>query len=303
MVSRLTSEQRAELVGKDAETLLANRHMGGGNGTKGSLYEQFFAVHRLTRLSRKWLELQEDALVEWQADGFIDDIVVRRDPRNSFKAFQLKNSPTVSWTAGEHSIQEDFALQHTVSSAEGYEDIRLRLVCSDEGRAGKLAASVPENISAYSSAFFFPFHESPRLTLLECGWVADDFAYLSRHDDPDPIEIANVASVIMGAWALAPSIVKVSDVIDKARSTSPTIIRTLVPERPIEQLLLPETSLILGRIPNFQYAVIRGFLRWSAGRDTGTLSFDCYSSDFATWQATLAQSNPTTFEQIERMLT
>ncbi len=285
-------------MGNCALALLVRRLRGGNNGYKGTKYEEFFGAHRIARLGRKWVLLKQDAQVEWQTNEF----VVRRDDQSSLKAYQLKNSAAVSWTSGSDPIETDFSLQHSVSSAEGYKDIRVRLACSSEQTAASLAASVPKDISAYAAAHFFPYDANPRQTLLNYSWLADDFAFLSRSETPSSIEIANVAAVMMGAWALKVPTAKVSDVLSQAQSMSPQLIRSFKPDLPVNKILSARTISILDLIPDFQYAVVRGFLTWSCGRDSGVLSHDCYCQKFGLWQKHLAMLNPTMFEQIEGVL-
>lgn len=95
-INRLNKAAIAGVVGEEAAKRLTRKITGGQSGQKGIRYESFFGAHRVARLIRKLVEHHQDAAVEWQSDGFIDDFVVRRDYADSFKAYQLKNSPTVT---------------------------------------------------------------------------------------------------------------------------------------------------------------------------------------------------------------
>ena len=164
-IVRLDASGVEALVGATAFARLRAKARGGFNNFKGSRFEQFFGAHRVARLGQKFLADGSDSIVEWQSDAFIDDLVVRSDESRSFKGYQLKNAAQVSWTADDGAIAGDFANQHLLCQREGYTDIRLRLVCSHEDLAIELQEAVPEPISPFSRAIFFPYQE-PLLPLL-----------------------------------------------------------------------------------------------------------------------------------------
>lgn len=303
-VARLDEAGLVALVGQGAVDSLKRKIRGGASGLKGIRYEHLFGTHRIARLIQKFRETGVDAIVEWQSDGFVDDFVVRRDDQHSFKGYQLKNSQHVSWTAGDPSIETDFALQWEVARTEGYSDIRLRLVCSSPKLATALAESIPRPLSAYSRAFFFPYGP-PLLELLEGQtWMAEDFAYLSKHAEPTRVEIAQVANVLMGAWdGLCPR-ASVSEVWLKARDMSPTLMRSTQTDAEAEWQLTQEFRAALAAVPDFKYVILRGFLHWTAmGSSTsGVLSFDCFSDRFRKLQRHIVRLQSKSFEEIEGVL-
>lgn len=304
-INRLDRDGIKAVVGEDNVAYLDQKLRGGESGHKGSRYEQFFGVHRIARLARNLIEREEDARVEWQSDGFVDDFVVRRDHKRSFKGYQLKNSDAVSWIAGDHPIVSDFAMQHEICREENYSDIRLRLVCSDEARAGKLKAEVPDHISGYSSAFFFPYNESHPQLMYTFPWVREDFAYLSRNPRAAVIDASEVAQVLLGAWdCMAPKAL-VSEVVAQARSLSPSVLRALKSDEQATEQLSAEIKMLLDSIPDFEYRIDRGFLAWSAmdSSTSGILSFDCFDDKFHAWQTKVLKLAPSTFEELEVILT
>ena len=126
-VKRLDQQQIASVVGDNAFKRLQHRCRGGKANFKGNRYELLFGAHRIAELIREWLSTGIDHEVEWQAGGFVDDYVVRHDETFVFRGYQLKNAQVVSWTNGDPSIHEDFALQYKLSREEGYEAIGLQL--------------------------------------------------------------------------------------------------------------------------------------------------------------------------------
>lgn len=307
-VNRLSAETLLALVGEREVRHLANKARGGANGFKGSRFEHFFSSHRIARLARKYLECGEDALVEWQSDGFVDDVVVRRDKQLSYKAYQLKNAKTASWTAGDRSIEQDFVVQHSVCKAEGYQDIRLRLVCSEKLVADARAVDVPRSIVGYAKPVYFPYLERVEQgmsTLREHLWLAEDFAYLSKFRNPATIQISEVAGVLMGAWDLVGPSAWVSAVIARARTMSPTLIRAVCSDEEAQACLSEEFQTTLDGFQDFSYGIVRGFLNWEAfgGSTSGVLSFDCLDPKFAKWQQAVVAGRPTTFAEVEGMFT
>lgn len=300
-INRLNKAAIAGVVGEEAAKRLTRKITGGQSGQKGIRYESFFGAHRVARLIRKLVEHHQDAAVEWQSDGFIDDFVVRRDYADSFKAYQLKNSPTVTW---DDEIEGDFRHQHAVASAEGYSDIRLRLVCSDSARAAELANNVPGHLAPFARAFHFPWNPALLRLVMDNTWLAEDFGYLSRHLNPSAFQTSQVVAVMMGAWDTTAPSATVSEVMAKARTTSPTLIRPLQSDQEANTKLTKEFKEALDGVPDFSYRVERGFFHWSAfqGTTSGTYSHDCFSPQFASLQSHIVLMKPTSAEQIEGVL-
>jgi hypothetical protein len=303
-IARLSPESLRALVGDAEVAHLASKGRGGSNGYKGLRFEHFFGAHRIARLARKYLEQGDDAVVEWQTDGFVDDVVVRRDVQRSFKGYQLKNAQAVSWTAGKRSIERDFEVQHEVCASEGYADIRLRLVCSDAEIAAARRLDVPAGIAGFASSIYFPYLENVRecmSTLRDHEWLIDDFAYLSREQTPKTIDVSQVVGVLMGAWDLLAPKASISAIVEQARTTSPTLIRPFRTDEEARAQLSGAFCDTLSAWADFSYCIVRGFLTWSAfgGSMTGTLSFDCFHPSFAGWQKHIADSKPATFAEVE----
>lgn len=300
-VKRLDQQQIATIVGDDAFMRLQRRDRGGKANFRGNRYELLFGAHRIAELVREWLSTGIDHEVEWQAGGFVDDYVVRHDETFMFRGYQLKNAQVVSWTQGDPSIHEDFALQYRLSREEGYEAIGLQLVCSNKDTAQALRSSVPQAISAYSTATFYPYQEPIFSMLFEYPDQWTDFAYLSKHEHPRKIDVQQVVTVLIGAWETNGPRSMVSEVFRLSRNTSPSIFRAEQSDEEAEAQLLPELRETLLGLPDFNFSVSRGFLRWSAMGETtsGVLSFDCFSDKFNVWQRHIVSLHPQSFQDIE----
>lgn len=300
-VKRLDQQQIAAVVGDNAFKRLQRRGRGGNANFKGNRYELLFGAHRIAEFVCEWLSTGTDHEVEWQAGGFVDDYVVRHDETRVFRGYQLKNAQVVSWTQGVPSIHEDFTLQYKLSREEGYEVIGLQLVCSNSDTAQALCSSVPQGISAYSTATYFPYQEPIFPMLFEYQDLWADFAYLSKHEHPRKIDVQQVVTVLIGAWEITGPRAMVSEVFRLSRDTSPSIFRAEQSDEEAETQLLPELRETLVRLPDFNFSISRGFLRWSAMSETtsGVLSFDCFSDKFNAWQRHIISLHPQSFQEIE----
>jgi len=301
-VSRLDPSAITALLGAEEAGHLRAKATGGANGFKGFKFEHLFGAHRIARLARRYMSDGSDALVEWQSDGFVDDFVVRRDAIGSFKGYQAKNAQAVSWTAGARNIEQDFRSQAQVCAAEGYVDVRLRLVCSSPDVVEGLQHRTPAAIAGYSKSIYFPYSAKALLPVLEGHpWMRDDFAFLSKLEKPLTIEVSHVAAVLMGAWDLLAPAAQVSAVLRQARAMSPTLVRALQSDGQAIACLDPRFALLMETWQGFSYRIIRGFLSWSAfdGSTSGVLSVDCFDPKFRGFQDHILSLSPLSFEQVE----
>ncbi len=301
MINRFDDANIESLFGAQALTRLQNQSRGGTNGKDGSKYELFICAHRVARLARKYILTGEDAIIEWQSQGFVDDVVVRCDDKLSIKAYQLKKSKSASWTAESNKIESDFRDQERLSKAEGYTDVRLRLVCSNEKLATKLANKIPSSIAAFSKATFFPYDAHLQLLFKDYRWLNDDFGFLSKHKSPTKIDAEHVAIVLLGALTALPPSAKVSEILELARTTAPTLLRSFESDQDAYGKIWLATKVILDSILDLKYEIVRGFLSWAdaSGTTTGVLSYDCFDSKFDRFQISIVRIKPRSFSEIE----
>ena len=128
-----------------------------------------------------------------------------------------------------------------------------------------------------------------------------DFAYLSKHEHARKIDVQQVVTVLVGAWETTGPRAMVSEVFRLSRDTSPSIFRAEQSDEEAEAQLLPELRETLVGLPDFNFSISRGFLRWCAMSETtfGVLSFDCFSDKFNAWQRHIISSHPQSFQDIE----
>lgn len=303
-IRRLDESELSALLGNAVVSRMTNRNRGGKNGYKGSRYENLFGAHRAARLISKWIDTGEDALLEWQSDEIVDDLVVRRDSQLSFKAYQLKNSPRVSWTGGDPSIEDDFKDQQRIAVASGYTDIRVRLVCSDSQTASGLSKAVPPSIAGCARALHFPYDTSAHRLLDGSDWLKKDFAAVSRYAAATAVEASYVAVVLAGALAELYPKAWISEIYSQARTMRPELLRSTRTEADALAQLDPQFRDLLNNLPGFNYSVVRGFLHWTAsnGAMKGVLSIDCFNPKFNSFQSNIIKQNPKVFEDIEGVL-
>jgi hypothetical protein len=293
-----------ELFGEPMAAYLDKKHQGGQNGAKGGKFELFFAAHKIARLTQKLLKAGIDAEIETQSYSFIDDFVITIDKASKYKAFQLKNTVATSWTSGKHSIQQDFEMQQKIATSEGYNSVFLRLVSSKNEVMQELNTCVPNNISEFSKAIFFPYSDHLSQLIPVHAWLLSDFRFLSRIENCSIEECASIAKILMGIWSMATGKVKISTLLSEARQCSPAIIRTMRSKAEIFATLRPSCKAILDGIPNFNYNQERGFLSWEApmAGTSGILPFDCFDPRFETLQICIERMKQPSFDDLEGLL-
>ena len=118
------------------------------------------------------------------------------------------------------------------------------------------------------------------------------------------MDVEQVATIMMGAWSAKAPTALVSEVVEQARNASPTIVRAFGSDADAMTKLQPVFKGILDQLPDFEYEIKRGFLRWRAMGKTmsGVLSYDCFRAEFAKLQSHIISMQPTSFQDIEGVL-
>ncbi|MEQ8969912.1 MAG: hypothetical protein RIE73_05895 [Coleofasciculus sp. C1-SOL-03] len=69
-------EQIQELFGKQVLDYLKNKNKGGIVNEKGNTYENFFAVYKISVLSKDVLENEKEIFFASQIMAFVDDLII-----------------------------------------------------------------------------------------------------------------------------------------------------------------------------------------------------------------------------------
>ncbi|MEB3230816.1 MAG: hypothetical protein VKJ64_07395 [Leptolyngbyaceae bacterium] len=284
----------------DAATLayLQNKTRGGDSGQKGTRYEDYFAVYKLTQLAQAILETGLTAAFRSQILAFVDDLIIDIDAE-PLQHYQLKNSPTVSWNAGDRPIQADFDKQQQLNQAQLNRESDLSLVVSDANCAKRLQNTMPGAIAPFSRVQYFP-KPSPLLAWLEQvpEWK-QAIVYLSAFDNPEPDKMEYVVKALMGAWITCKT-ASALELLTIAQQQSPQYIRSFQTDLTLDV----EVKTILGNIPDFRYSFSKGFLHWdyADGLISGTPPYSADTDAFRRLQERIKERKPTTFEELENLL-
>lgn len=297
-----------ELLGDDTLAYLRKKHQGGRSCAKGGRYEDIFAAVQIAESARLKGAAAGEVTIESQvAMCFIDDLVVIDVGLSKRTYFQLKNTATLSWSAGTHSIAEDCALQGRLFQARHEKGSRCVIVTSNRETARQLADAMPAEIRAFTRVQWFPSETAP--TVLCQRWLSElsALAWLSKHETPSFHDVAEVLCALQGVWAMQDGAVTALDVIEAARRISPTLIRPLISDEEAERALQDDFRAALASIENFSYSVVKGFFTWkyvhlNGSVTSGVLSHDCLSDHFRALQSRLVKLAPLTFDSMEDQL-
>lgn len=80
----------------DIKLYLKNKHQGGENNQKDSLFEDFYAVYQIISYIAKYKSSFDSVEFQTQLeDTFVDDMLIAHSEQNIYH--QLKNTQSLSW--------------------------------------------------------------------------------------------------------------------------------------------------------------------------------------------------------------
>ncbi len=285
----------------DAATLkyLQNKNRGGSSGQKGTRYEDYFAVYKLTQLARGIIEFGSRVHFSSQLLAFVDDLVIDINGERR-QHYQLKNSSNVAWASGKHPIQADFANQQRLNQNYPHRS-HLFLVVADKACATRLVANIPADIQPFSRVVYFPYAPDIMALLEQVPGFKDALTYLSAFENPEPDKLDYVAKALIGAWVTSNFInVSGKDLLLIAQRQTPQYIRSFTTNLELE----PQFEKILRNIEDLEYNLAKGFLHWdyADGLQYGTQPYSIETDAFRRLQERIIHHNPRTFEELEPLL-
>lgn len=291
-------EQIQELFENEVLDYLKNKNKGGMVNEKGNTYENFFAVYKISVLSKDVLENEKQIVLASQIMAFVDDLIINDIQENIYQHYQLKNTASLTWGSGLRSIADDFAKQYNLNQAVSKQS-EITLVVSNAQLRDRLANKIPQQIAEFSEVDYFYFASSLPKVLQEEQEFSQAVAYLCAFDNPEPDKIECVASVILGAWLSSDkSNVSIREILEKSRQSQPSYIRYFGSQ---DVQIDPEVKKILDQIQGFTYSISKGFLQWqfANGLEEGTLPYSIETEKFRRFQERVKQNKPRTFDELE----
>ncbi len=246
---------------------LANKHKGGSANAKGGLYEDYYAVYQMVACIAKYKrELDGVAFQTQLEDTFVDDLLIAHPDINVYH--QLKNTQQLSWNTkpnGSRTIASDFEKQ-IEDCEERDEKFALKLVYSAVDI--DVADNMPEKISKYAKAEYFPYQDDLNSLFL----ISKDFQDVlrqiaARGNDSSDDELLDIATVFWGVWKSVDGKkrVRLSEIVEKAYSVRHFNL-TIHPS--LE--LIPECKVVLDAVEGLDYSVNGRMLYWNIGLISGS---------------------------------
>lgn len=248
----------------DIKQYLKNKHKGGENNQKGSLFEDFYAVYQIISCIAKYNPSFDRIGFQTQLeDTFVDDMLITHPEQNIYH--QLKNTKSLSW--GKVNKQGDIAFDfaHQIEDCkEREENFALKLVYSLKD--SKVGEQTPEEIKAQTSTEYFDYlSDLNSLVIVSTPLKHALMAITPNKTSTD--DLANVASVFLGVWKGCDSKngISLEEIIHKAENFK-HINLNIYPNESINK----DCKKILDAIKDFEYHINGRMFYWSIGRMNGS---------------------------------
>lgn len=277
---------------------LQRKNIGGAAGSKGVLYENFYAVYHVARMVPYIGNAENDRLkISTQTLNFVDDLIVEDREAAAKRHYQLKNTASVAWGAGKNKICDDFKFQKSVNEAFNVRFTKTTLVVPSVIKANALRRNMPLAISSYSSVEQFGFGDTLSATLQVEPRLFNALAELCV--EPEPSKVDRLGTLFIGEWvARLGTACSISDIWEGVKRHEPNY---LAYETDTE--LKPEVDNLLVQIAGFKFRLEKGFFVWQFGDcDSGELSYPVDSKEFQEFQLQLLAREPRNFEELEELL-
>ena len=296
------SDAVAAYFGASAVVYLLNKARGGASGKKGSEYEQQFTTAKVVELLNDQLQSfnTDWPVLEEQAFGFVDDLVVRKSASVHFH--QLKNMQSLSWYAGEHPLATDFARQVELCCRLKSAPAKTTLVVSSQAVCKTMQDSMPSQIDCHSTVEFFPYagHSINKL-VMEHAPLRRALSQLTSTDQPNVNDLEAAFGVLMMGTKSANGPVSVQSIVNKAQSLYPSALRLFPWD--LDQFKLDNQFVkVLEKIHGLVYGVERGFFHWDTFGMSGVLQYNCLDPRFTKFQSVVIKYSPSNYDELEKFL-
>lgn len=271
---------------------------GGAAGQKGTRYEDKFALLKIgeaaNRAFAKYGVFSNRCNVTFQGQApcFVDDLVVFGHHPKSADHFQTKNAVSVVWGAGAKSVAYDFRQQLKLGKSRNLKT-NLALVVSNRSLAKRLQSNIPKDLKKKVAVVYFP--DGTLVSLLKFLPMRNG---LSELMGPDPSEdhLLSAGRMLIGIWSDVGKAVTLKKMLSELLKAKAPLIRPLTPVITLDARL---TS-VLDAIPNFNYAVEKGFFIWRYGSmDRGCFPEHCGADRFSAFTERIISRRPRTFSKLE----
>lgn len=291
-VNRFREITKEEVLRSEEDSkYLDNKHKGGQNNQKGSLYEDFYAVYQIVSCIAKYKKSLDTIGFQTQLkDTFVDDLLIACPSSNIYH--QLKDTHTLKWTDGSsRTIQSDF--EHQIADCkERDETFALKLVHS---ASKSNVADIPQTLTSYTSTELFPHADDiNQLFLISIPFKKALSQISAKGITATDDELAIIATVFLGVWKGSNTNSRISllDIVEKAGKIV-TLNLSIYPDAVISD----RCRQIFDAIADLSYRICGRKLVWSMGFLNGTCR---WTPDL---ENSIITNNPKTKREIAQLLT
>lgn len=276
---------------------LTNKHTGGRNNSKGNTFENQFTVYKIVCAFNEE-QNAKNTFFSSQVLCFIDDLFVEKIDLNIVEHYQIKDVFKLSWLGNPHPLKDDFLMQHNICSADKQNAILQLIVSSDELKK-ELDNSMPEEIREIASVVHFEKASSINNLLRVNKEFKSALSKMCAINNPSIDKLDTLGNIILGVWSgLDQEKKSLDEILNKCFAQNPHYIRGF------QNKISNQLHEIFTDIPDFNYIVEGGYIKWSYGAsDEGTVSCRIGSAEYENWENEIFNSGPfANFEEIEQHL-
>lgn len=279
---------------------LANKAKGGEINQRGNAYEQYYACNMICQFADRYASALSTIVISSQELAFVDDLHIGVD-KQDFYYYQLKTSKSLDWSYRKTfaSLKIDFLLQEYWCKWKR-EHYFLHLVVSNKEVYNSLLSTRPKAISGVFVENFV-YAETVSLLLANSTPFRKNVASVCAITSPTLDKLAAVAASIIGVWSSSNKKgVNLQEFLISVKNINGSFVK--YPLLPIANVSTQLDAILLG-IPDFYYHIDNNYFIWEFGpTDSGNLSYDVLSKEFATFEKKIVQAHPNVFEDLEPFL-
>jgi hypothetical protein len=287
---------------KRVRDYLKKKTQGGVSNQQGNNFELYYTCYKIMDLARQYSKHPHLITISSQVEALVDDLMIRKQTGSRIHEsyFQLKTSKRLSWGNKNKmgSLFYDFsAHQEELTQNTKLDEFTLHLVVSLSNIQKSMAKKRPTALKKKVKVDLFPYHDSISKYIMHHPSFRNAVARLCAYKDSDKLEA--LATCVLGVWVgSTKENITLSEILEKVRKINYSFLRS--DEEPVLNI---HAVNILKAIPNFNFDLTGGYLSWSySSTDKGQIPYPIDSSNFRNIEAQIVSQAPTTFDQLENII-
>ena len=250
----------------DIKLYLKNKHQGGENNQKGSLFEDFYAVYQIVSYIAKYKSSFDSVEFQTQLeDTFVDDMLIAHSEQNIYH--QLKNTQSLSWGKADKQGDIAFDFVHQIEDCKKRnERFALKLVYSLHD--SKVGEQIPQEIKEQTSTEYFDYSPDLNSLVIISSPLKHALMAITPNGEKSPTDdLVNIASVFLGVWKGRNSKngISLEEIIHRAEICKHVNLKIYPDER-----ISKDCQKVLDAIEGLKYHISGRMLYWSIGRMNGS---------------------------------